>query len=176
MVRQKATGATTLGSWADADKTLKKIGETASKIAAKEAAATAKIEQAKATLKRETDALVAEKTSLLHDVEEFAKLHKAELTEEAGKKSIVLNHGSLGFRKSTKIKLVKVAKIVERIKAKGRAFADKHLHIKESPNKEALRKLDDETLESLGVIRDVSDEFWCEPSMTTLKTGPKDAA
>ena len=169
--RQKAKGATTLDSWAAADDALKKVGELTREIAKKDASATEKIEAAKARLKMDTAEQLARKKALLHDLEAFAINNKSDLIEEAGKKTIQLNHGKLGFRKSTKIAVAKtVAAALELLNKskKGKAY----IRIKEELDKEAMRKLDDKQLEGFGMIRKESDEFWCEPSDTTAKAAP----
>lgn len=175
MVRQKAQGATTLKSWADADTTLRKIGDLTREIEKKERAATERIEAVKAKLQMDTAKQIAEKTALLHDLEAFALLHKTDLVEEAGRKSIDLNHGRLGFRKSTTLKAIKkIADAVQWIK--DARLAKKYLRIKESLNKEAMRELSDTELADIGMKREVKDVFWCEPNETTAKPTPKSAA
>lgn len=170
MAREKAKGATTLSSWNEADAALKRIGECEREIRKKEAAATARIEEIKAKLAVDLGPLVGKKNAELHNLEEFAKLHKGEMLDETkGKKSIALNHGSLGFRQSTRIIVRKVERVIELLKAAKRKEC---IRIKESVDKEALRKLPDDELLDYGVRREVTDEFWCEPADTTVKTGP----
>lgn len=174
MAREKTRGATTLRSWAEADQALLKIGTLTREIAKKEGAATSRIEEIKAKLVMDTSKQVAEKTALLHDLEMFAQVHRENLIEEAGKKSIVLNHGKLGFRKSTKIVVRSVAKVLELLKSDRRG--KQHIRVKESVDKESLRDVPDDDLLNWGIRREVTDEFWCEPFETTAKAGPKDAA
>lgn len=167
MVREKAKGATTLQSWNEADDALREIGDVSRVIAKREAEATEKIENIKARLQMETAEHNARKTALVHDLEAFALLHRDEIKEETGgNKSIELAHGKLGFRKSTKLTVKKVAAVIAMLKARKLL---KFIRTTETVNKEAMRDLSDDELRKFGVSREIEDTFWCEPNETTAK-------
>ena len=111
--RQKAQGATTIESWDQADDTVGRIGALTREIEKQGAAASEKISAAKAKLKKDAAGKIAQRTALLHDLEMFAELHREDL---GAKKSRELNHGVLGFRKSSKIITRKVADILKKVK------------------------------------------------------------
>lgn len=87
------------------------------------------------------------------------------------KRSIKLTLGVMGFRKSTKISISKKTTL-QKIKDVFKSKAPQYLHIKESPDKEALAKLTDEQLTSVDARRVVTDDFYAEPNKTKMDPVP----
>jgi len=92
----------------------------------------------------------------------FAVEHESDF---GNKRSRKLNFGTIGWRKSTSISVKKTT--LEKIKEVfSPAKAKSLLHIKETPNKEALAKLTDEQLVRVAARRKVTDDFFVEPDLT----------
>jgi len=92
----------------------------------------------------------------------FAVAHR---TDFGNLRSRKLNFGTIGWRKSTSISTKKTT--LDKIKEVFSAAKAKILiHVKETPNKEALAKLTDEELASVGARRKVTDDFFVEPDLT----------
>jgi phage host-nuclease inhibitor protein Gam len=86
----------------------------------------------------------------------YAEYSREELFNE-DKKSVQLPFGIFGYRKSTKITVRKTT--LELLKKLG---LDGCVRTKEEPDKEAMAKLDDDTLRQVDAVRKVKDEFFCE--------------
>jgi len=171
MAREKVKTATTIRDWQEADGTLRKIRELKAEVQKKELAATDKIENIKAQLQMATAKQVGERNALEHDLEAFAILHQDEIKEETkGNKSIQLAHGKLGFRISTKLRVIsKVDLVIALLKArKLKDFIREKFEI----NKEAMKDLDDQSLLELGMRREKEDVFWYELEETGAKKMP----
>ena len=79
-----------------------------------------------------------------------------------------LNHGKLGWRRSTSIKITQKSKNKEGTlslikKLFPPTLRNLCLTLKESPNKDALHKLTDEQLAKVGAQRIVTEDFFVEP-------------
>ena len=73
------------------------------------------------------------------DIEEFAEAHRAELEQQEGRRSKVLNWGLVSFRRSKVLEALtglKLADVVDRLE---RFKAEKFLRIKKEVNKEAVK-------------------------------------
>jgi phage host-nuclease inhibitor protein Gam len=85
----------------------------------------------------------------------FAAYNKDALFKD--KKSVQLSFGSFGYRKSTSISVKKTTlELLKKLKL------GKYVRVEESPNKEAMAGLDDETLAQVDSVRKVKDDFYCE--------------
>ena len=81
-----------------------------------------------------------------------------------------LNHGKVGWRKSTKIN-ISAKKTLQLIKDLfTRPLRDNCITIKESVSKDGLGKLTDERLAQVKAKRVVTDDFFAEPSVTKLES------
>lgn len=110
--------------------------------------------------------------SLLH----FAELRKAELFTV--KKSMHLQFGTIGFRASTKLKLIgKMSweRVLQALRDTGQKAC---IRVKEEPDKEALKGLEPNHLQSLGCKVVPQDTFFYELETQELTTsnGPGAAA
>lgn len=109
--------------------------------------------------------------SLLH----FAELRKAELFTV--KKSMPLQFGTIGFRASTKIKLIGKTtweRVLQALRDTGQKAC---IRVKEEPDKDALKGLEPGHLQSLGCKVVQQDTFFYELEAQELTTnGPGAAA
>jgi len=150
-------------NWEEADLAVKTIGELQAKITELEAATDIVVNQAKADLAATTKPLADTIIANLDAVEHFAEEHKDGFGVN---KSRQLNFGIIGWRKSTALKIANVKKTIELIKEKFASKAKLYLHLKDTPDKEALAKLTDEELASVAARRKSTDDFYVEPDLT----------
>jgi len=87
-----------------------------------------------------------------------------------GKKSRQVNHGVVGWRYSESISVSD--ETVDLIRAVYKKKAADYLHVKESPNKEALDALTDADLAAVKARRNCKDTFFVEPTaVEAIDTG-----
>lgn len=148
-------------SWRHADELVRQIALHQRTIQQFEAATARKIEQAKADMAARTKACQDGIAGCLRSLEAFAIAHKQDLKAQ---KSKTLNFGTLGWRKSTSIKIKKTTLgLIRQVFSKLKAAS--LIRVKESVDKEALAKLTDEQLASVGARRDSKDVFFVEPDL-----------
>ena len=146
--------------WKHADELVRKIGEQQLEIQRTEGLAKEAIDKAKSEL-AESVKRPQEKTRLYcRSLEAFSTSNRGIFGKQ---RSLKLNFGVLGWRKSTSISIKKttlglIKQVFSAAKAKTLA------HIKETVDKEALAKLTDEQLASVDARRKVKDDFFVEPS------------
>lgn len=85
----------------------------------------------------------------------YAEMSRDDLFKD--KKSVELNFGLIGYRKSTKISVTKHT--LDLLKKEGLIDAIK---VKETPNKDILADYPDETLKKIKAKRVIDDKFWYE--------------
>ena len=153
--RQKVVAEPVLKSWGDVDQALAEIGEVDKKIEREADKATRKAAAIQEALAVETQVLASRRLRLVKDIQEYAGEEKEKLVGTTKK----LAHGSLGFRKSTKILLKNAAKAIEKLKALNLLNC---IRVKETVNKDALRECDDNVLADLGAKKKVEYTFWFE--------------
>lgn len=118
------------------------------------------IDQVKQNAKAEIAPLVERRKDLASAIQGFATVNRDALF--AQKKSIDFAVGSIGFRKCTKLTClpkVSMAMVLEKLKDYGMTEAVK---VKESVNKEAMREWSDEKLSTVGMRRNVADQFFID--------------
>lgn len=149
-------------NWEHADNFVRRIGELQQKIQAEEAKAKTKIDQAKSDLAKRVKSY-QETIELYHrSLEAFATSHQGDFKKQKSRK---LNFGILGWRKSTSISIKKkTLDLIKQVLSKAKAAAC--IRIKESVDKEALAKLTDEQLASVGAQRKRKEVFFVEPDLT----------
>jgi len=151
-----------VNSWRHADQLVREIGDYEAGIQEAEDHARKKIERIKAELAVKTKPLQDMVTRRIRSLEAFAITHKNDFEKQKSKK---LNFGILGWRKSTSVRVKKTT--LEKIRQVfSKAKAALYIHTKESVNKEALAKLTEEQLASVGARRDSKDVFFVEPDLT----------
>lgn len=159
MARQKPE-AHIIGTVKQAEAALQEIAGIERRIASHEAHMNEVIDNAKANAKALCDPLVERRKALATGLATFATLNKADLF--AKRKSITLGFGTIGFRKVTRLKAlakVTMARVLERLHECG--FKDA-IRTKESVDKEVMRDWPDERLETVGMQRVSSDDFYYE--------------
>jgi len=148
--------------WGHADKLVREIGDCQGAIQKAEEDARKKIESIKAELAVKARPVQDMMTRRIRSLEAFAITHKNDFEKQKSKQ---LNFGLLGWRKSTAIRIKKVT--LEKIRQVfSRVKAATFIRTKESIDKEALAKLTDEQLTSVGARRESKDVFFVEPDLT----------
>jgi phage host-nuclease inhibitor protein Gam len=160
--RTKIASEPVLKSWEDVDLHLKEVGEIDIAVTELETEMNKQISDIKFSNEYAAQPLLERRKRLGMEIKAFVDEHKGEITG----KTKVLNFGSTGFRKSTKLIIQKVKDVIIMLKAKGMESCVKK---KESINREVLGTYTDEVLESVGVTRKKGDEFWFEPKYEKIK-------
>lgn len=99
-------------------------------------------------------------------VEAWAQAHPEEF---AGRKSIVMVHGTIGYRTGQPtLKPVK-GMTWERVLDVLRRIAPAYVRVKEEPDKQALLTLGEENLGTLGLKIEQAERFYVEPNKESVK-------
>lgn len=146
--------------WNHANEFVRRIGDLTLQIAAAEYKAKDDINEAKAELAKTVKPLQEKIKLYAQSLEAFAVINKNDFS---GKRSKKLYFGTLGWRKSTAVNITK--KTLELIKQVFSKKAAAYIHFKESVDKDALAKLTDEQLASIGARRKEKDVFFVEPDL-----------
>ncbi|MEL5720322.1 MAG: host-nuclease inhibitor Gam family protein, partial [Treponemataceae bacterium] len=140
----------------DVDLALKEIGVMERELEVIDAKANEKILAIKNDAKKKGEVMRKNIAELSAKIGSYAEYNKDELFKD--RKSVNLTFGVFGFRKSTSISVKKTT--VELLK-KLNLFD--FLNIKETPDKDKMSAMDDETLAQVDAVRKVKDDFFCEP-------------
>ena len=169
-----------LNSLDDVDLALKEIGLAEKELDAIDAKLNAEIAKLKEKAVKDGEEkrkLITEKVA---KIQAYAEYNKGDLFKE--NKSVELNFGKFGYRKSSKISVKKTTlellkKLLESHVQELEAEKSEErknlltvlitkiqgcIRIKEEPNKEALALMDDGFLKSVGATRKITDDFFCE--------------
>lgn len=156
-----------LESWDDVNQALATIADNSRTVEGFEATMQEKIDAAKAEAEARSRVYIEGTKRLEGQIKQFAEAHRDDMD---GKKTKVLNFGSVGFRKSTKITLpkapAKLAEIVRQLVAKG--MEDCVKRPAPSVDKETLRKYPTNDIVAVGAGIKVVDVFWYEPDREKL--------
>lgn len=168
MARKKLKNMITLNSWRECDEALRAIGEHTRDIMAIENVMNEQIAAARAAATDKATPLKEQVAQLELALRDYATNHRDDMD---GKKSKVLTFGTLGFRRSTKIKLPsakeKLAVIIGRLRA---MHMDECVSIPEPRvDKEALKKYSPDVIAETGATLTVEDVFGYEVNMEELK-------
>lgn len=155
---------TELQSWADADRSMKKLAECALALDTIEAEMNMKINDAKEEAKRLAAPLqivIAEQERLLQD---FTEGHRAELDG----KSKQLTFGQVGFRQTTSVSVPskKLEKVLENLKKFG---MENCIKVTESVNKNVLATYAAKDIAKVGASVKTTDKFFCEPDKEKVR-------
>jgi len=128
----------------------------------------AELTERTAKLKEEFKAAVAERKRALKAEVKSVEVFVTGRREEMGKKkSRVLNHGTVGWRQSTKLALeMSSAEVIAALEGQGLGGCVK---VKKSVDKTKLKDVEDETLERVGVKRVVEEVFFVEPEHVVIE-------
>ena len=148
-------------NWEHADHFIRRIGDLTMQISQAEHKAKDDINEIKAELTEKTKPLQETIKQYLRSLEVFATTHKSDFKKA---KSRDLSFGILGWRMSTSIKIKKnTVGIIKRVFVK--AQQKFYIRVKEAVDKDALAKLTDEQLASIGARRERKDVFFVEPNL-----------
>lgn len=159
MARTRIKETPVFKTWEDVDAALKEIAEKEIAIEEIEGEMNKQINGIKIASGIEAKPLQDRIDKLGKDIKEFVTEHK----EELDGKSKVLNFGKTGFRLSTTLSLPKAKDKVEKIIAKLRKRKmDDCIIVKESVNKDVLKKYDESVIIEIGGTLKKTDTFWYE--------------
>lgn len=152
-----------LGSWEAVDAALLEIGEIDVSVGAIEGVMNTAIQEAKQKAAEEAGPAMDRRKELVKQVQGFCDARR----EEFGKrKSRELNHGVVGWRESTALRVLDTDETIRRIQANGRKEL---LSVKVAVNKDAMAGMATVDLEALGVKRDTKDAFYLVPDLDKVK-------
>ena len=141
-----------------ADQALRRLGEIERDLAQRKNAAEESIKKVRDRAKLREEPLKAEKKGLTARLEAWAKTDR----KTWGGKSIKTKHGVLGFRNSSKLKLVKKAEVVlENLRARKLTNC---IRTKDAVNKDLVKQLDPEVIKAVGCKLAPKDEFYANPA------------
>lgn len=155
MARKKVPSDPALESWADVDSAMKLIGELEGSLTVLEVELNAEIDAAKKRAEKLAQPLHEKIKRLERDIRHFVTENRPEMDG----KTKQLTFGRTGFRLSTKLMTPRVADIIARLKQY--AMQD-CIKVKESIDKEALKKYPTEDILKTGAYLKAEDEFWYE--------------
>ncbi len=143
-----------------ADEALRQLAEINREQAQIESGMNAQMDQIKATAKAQMEPLNAARKRLEDALAVFGTLKKDELFKV--KRSLEMAFGTIGFRKATSLRLRAKqtwAMVLKRLQDLNLVEA---IRTKAEVDKEQLRGWPEERLETVGVVRETSDEFYVE--------------
>lgn len=147
-------------SWAGVDYIVQRIGALQGDIEKAELNAQKKIDAIKAGLAESVKTAQESITVYTESIEAWSVAYRVDFS---GQQSRKLNHGTIGWRKSTVIDIQKNAKTLELIKSIYGKDGLEFIHVSETPNKEAMARLTDEGLAHLSARRKHKEVFFVEP-------------
>lgn len=156
MARKRIETGTTLQSWDEVDRCLAEIAAIDRELCLIETSQAEQIDAIRTASKAEADPLQAKKTGLELAIKDYAEANRAEFAKVKTKE---LTFGSVGFRRSTKINIKRVADTLQALKDLGLTSC---IRITEAPDKEAMKNLDTETLANVGAALRQEDVFGYE--------------
>jgi len=152
-----------IANWAEADEIVRQIGDLQLQITNLEQAAKEDLDSIKAKLAEAVKPLQEKIKLHTRSLEAFAANNRKDFGRAQSRK---LNFGMLGWRKSASISIKKTTLELIR-KVFGKRYAE-YVHVKESVNREALRRLTDEQLASVGARRKIKEAFFVEPDLPEI--------
>ena len=154
MARYKPTPER-LANLEDADDALRNIGLLERELEAIDADAQKQIGEIKVAAVKKGETLRARISETTGKLQVYADYNKTDLFKD--RKSIDLTFGTFGYRKSTSISVKKTT--VDLLEKLG---LGKYIRIEKSPDKEAMKEMDDESLAQVDSVRKIKDGFFCE--------------
>lgn len=167
MARKRIKEVPVLQSWDEVDAALKEIAEKEIAIEEIEGDMNKQINGIKKSAGLEAKPLQDRIDKLGKDIKEFVTEHK----EEMDGKTKLLNFGKTGFRLSTNLSIPKAKDKLERIISKLRKRKmDDCIIVKESVNKDVLKKYDENTIVEIGGTLKKTDTFWYETEREKIRS------
>ncbi len=173
MARHRATPEPidTPADWDDATDWLHRIGRLDREIAAEEAKLTEAIADLKRLYADRVRPHQEERRRRLTGLEQFADRHAADFGK---RKSRELASGLIGWRRSTRILQRKGWKVLDTLGALKAQGLTHCIKTRETIDKDTCRTtLDDDTLQSVGLQRDITDIFFVEPVEAAIPEEPR---
>lgn len=162
-MRKKIPAQSSLLSWTDVDNAMKMIGECERCIEE----IVIELNRQQAAAKEQADEMAQQYheriKSLDYEIREYVTQHRGELDG----KTRHLNFGSTGFRLSTKLMTPKPADIIANLKQHQMLDC---ITVKESINKDVLKRYPTDDIVKTGAYLKVEDEFWREIERETLQS------
>lgn len=157
----------------DADRALMRLAENMRAIQALEAEAEAGIQRITEDKIVQAKPIHDEIIELEAGLAEYIDANKLDLFEgltyENERKSLALNHGSIGFRQSTKIKTKKNTLALCELLGKMDATFNNGIKLEKKLNKEAMKTWPDEKLMQVAAEKKVEDTPYYETNEFSLK-------
>jgi len=148
----------TIETWEQADELVRRIGDLQGDIQKAEALAKKKADAITAQLAEDVKPAREGIELYMESLNAFSAAHRKEFGAMQSKK---LNFGTIGWRKSAVITVKNAtAGLIEAVFGKQAA---QYLHVKITPNKEAMAKLTDDELASVAAQRKGKEVFYVEP-------------
>lgn len=163
MARKKVDTLPTLLSWDEVDGALRQIIECQCGINAINADLNRQLTAVKEEMDKKARPLQENISALERDVKEFVVRHR----EDFDGKTKQLNFGKTGFRLSTTLVVPnnKSAEIIESLRQFG---MEDCINIKESVDKETLKRYKSEDILKTGAYLKTTDDFWYEVNLEAL--------
>jgi phage host-nuclease inhibitor protein Gam len=159
---RKRIETSALQSWDDVDLHLKEIGELEIQIEQIEAQLNLKISDLKLEAADKVKSL-KERIGLLElEMKEFVEANRADIQG----KTMNLNFGDTGFRKSTKIIIRNIKNALAMLKALG---MNDCIIVEEKVSKDELSKYSEDVIAKVGAKKQVQDTFWYETKRERLQ-------
>jgi len=156
------TTAPELNNWEEVNTSLKRLGELTCQKRDLENKMTELVSEITAKFSTDAAPLIAEMEALQSSISSYATAHKDEFTKERTKD---LPHGSISFRVSTSVKIISKAICLKALKGLG--MLD-FISVKEEPNKDMLKTLDDISLAKVACEKKVVDNISITPKIEEL--------
>ncbi|GAB1366000.1 hypothetical protein MASR1M36_08710 [Candidatus Cloacimonadaceae bacterium] len=156
-----------LASWEEVNASLKRLGELEVSKRELENKKTELISQITAKFDADAAPLLLEMEQLNGSILGFAEAHKDEFVRERTKE---LSHGTISMRVSTAVKIISKAICLKALKGLG--MLD-FILVKEEPNKEMLKSLDDIQLAKVACEKKVVDNITITPKIEEITPLPQ---
>lgn len=155
-----------LASWEEVNASLKRLGELEISKRELENKKTELISQITAKFDADAAPLLLEMEQLNGSIMGFAEAHKDEFVKDRTKE---LSHGTISMRVSTAVKVISKAICLKALKGLG--MLD-FILVKEEPNKEMLKTLDDIQLAKVACEKKVVDNITITPKIEEITPLP----
>lgn len=162
-MRKRIADEMRLKSWDDVDLTLKEIAECTNTISGIEADMNKQLDDVKLASQMKAQEYHDRISELERDLKAFVEMSRGEIQG----KTKILNFGRTGFRFSTKVVIKKVETVLANLKAMDMKDC---IIIKESIDKDALKKYPDDKIYGCGASLKKDDTFWYEIDREKLQS------
>ena len=169
MARQKVIAEPVYRSWDEVDQALREIDEIDGRVSVSEAKVNAQIAAWREQLAADTADDLSRKARLEKDLKEFAEHHKDEFAKARSRK---LNHGVVGFRKSSELATIAKTTWAQVVAVLEQAGLTNFLNTKITVNKEVVKAagLPDSALQMYGMKLEDKDVFYYETANVTAQS------